>query len=616
MGRFWQAIKQHKQLSQPPLKVLAQHTSLVTLLLLLAQAGLTPAVTAAPTEPDEFPPNPLELTTPDPLLPNPLRPLTAQERQQLAIACDALNLEAQAKLQAGDRVGAFDLWNRELRLRRALGLIPEIQALGRVGDIAWKETDTTQVRWITKRLDAILNQILPPPVPGTVSPTPTPTPLNPGKIPVAPPSQPPASTVPNQSRSPQTQPTPIGKIPVASPNQTLPSPFSNQSSSPQSQPTPIGTTPLGALRSNPLLSSPPQATSAQIRTDQQSSIPVNSSPNRSAQNSSVQVDSSPVNRAQTTAVQTSSVQTNLAQTGSPTSTPSDRSPATTVPSRSIPVTSPTSTSAPATPPILNLDPATRNQVLEALGIAYQQVRLPQVAVRIYEQILADARQRRDEAKVESTLITLGQLHLSWFSYEPAATAFRELLERSRARGDRQYEILYLNQLAYIHEQAKQPEAAVAYQQQLIALYQTVLRDPKPIPPLQIRMGDNYQIMGRVDLAEQSYQAAYQLSQPLLQLAYASDSLQKLAALYLANNRLDAALRVYDFLIGVEQQAYNTYGVMAAYDKIGQIYLFRKNYPQAILAFRRGLDLARQLKYREDYFTGQIQQAAQQGTGGQ
>lgn len=585
MGKFWQSVQQSTRLSHQPLKRLAQQTSLVALLLLVAQSGLTPAVTAAPTEPDEFPPNPLELTTPDPLLPNPPRPLTAQEQQQLAIACDALNLEAQARLQAGDRVGAFELWNRELRLRRFLGLVPEIQALGRVGDIAWKETDTTQVRWITKRLDAILNQILPPPPPSTVTPTPTAPPTNPGKIPVTPSPQPPASS-------------------------TTPS----QSSSPQIKPTATENSPSGVIQSNSS-SSPTQASSAQIRTNQTGSIRVNSSSSSPSPSGAVQASSSQTRGSQASPVQTGSAQPNLAQTSTTTS-PANRPPATTIPNRNIPVTSPTPTSSTATPPLLNLDPATKIRVLEALGIAYQQVRLPQVAVRIYEQILADARQRRDEAKIESTLITLGQLHLSWFSYEPAATAFRELLERSRARGDRQYEILYLNQLAYVHEQAKQPEAAIAYQQQLITLYQTVMRDPKPIPALQIRIGDNYQIMGRLDLAEQSYQAAYQLAQPLLQLAYASDSLQKLAALYLANDRLDAALRIYDFLIGVEQQAYNTYGVMAAYDKIGQIYLSRKNYPQAILAFRRGLDLARQLKYREDYFTGQIQQAAQQGKGGQ
>jgi hypothetical protein len=52
-------------------------------------------------------------------------------------------------------------------------------------------------------------------------------------------------------------------------------------------------------------------------------------------------------------------------------------------------------------------------------------------------------------------------------------------------------------------------------------------------------------------------------------------------------------------------------MMDAYDQIGKIYVSRKAYPQAVTAFQRALVLARQLKYREDYFTAQIQQVSQQ-----
>ncbi|MBE9192145.1 tetratricopeptide repeat protein [Gloeocapsopsis crepidinum LEGE 06123] len=103
-------------------------------------------------------PNPLEITTPDPLLPRPNQPLSPQERQSLATALDQLNIQAQAQLAAGNSIGAFEIWNRELRLRRALGALAEVQALGRVGAIAWSENETTQVQIITRRLQAIQQQ--------------------------------------------------------------------------------------------------------------------------------------------------------------------------------------------------------------------------------------------------------------------------------------------------------------------------------------------------------------------------------------------------------------------------------------------------------------------------
>ena len=82
--------------------------------------------------------NPLEITTPDPLLPYSVeeRPLTPLERLRLTAALEQLNQQAAAKLAAGDRLGAFEIWNRELRLRRALGYLEEVKALSRVGAIA------------------------------------------------------------------------------------------------------------------------------------------------------------------------------------------------------------------------------------------------------------------------------------------------------------------------------------------------------------------------------------------------------------------------------------------------------------------------------------------------
>ncbi|WP_373695776.1 tetratricopeptide repeat protein [Brunnivagina elsteri] len=107
--------------------------------------------------PDKFPPNPLEIRVSDPLLPrNPdKQPLTEQEKQQLEVALEQLNTDAIAKLESGDKLAAFDTWNREIRLRRYLGTIDEVQALSRVGEIAWRNNERPQVQFITQRLQSI-----------------------------------------------------------------------------------------------------------------------------------------------------------------------------------------------------------------------------------------------------------------------------------------------------------------------------------------------------------------------------------------------------------------------------------------------------------------------------
>jgi hypothetical protein len=52
-------------------------------------------------------------------------------------------------LQAGNAEGAFEIWYRELRLRRALGYLEEVRALGRVGEIAWQRTQKFDAQVIT-----------------------------------------------------------------------------------------------------------------------------------------------------------------------------------------------------------------------------------------------------------------------------------------------------------------------------------------------------------------------------------------------------------------------------------------------------------------------------------
>lgn len=403
--------------------------STIAALLTLSMAGQAaptnpPSQPRQPPNPDRFPPNPLELTEPDPLLPGGLkRPLSEAERQRLRPALDQLNEQATAQLRSSNTIEAFNLWNRELRLRRALGFLEEVRALGRVGDQAWKQNLPTQVRPITLRLQAIQKQ--------------------------------------------------------------LQAPLKNQ----------------GGL-------------------------------------------------------------------------------------------------------------SERAQVLPALGIAYQQVRSPGLALSVYQQILSEARQRKDTLAEVNLLNSIGQLHLSWFDYPNAIATYTELLNLSKSRNDQPNTLLNLVQLAYTHEQAKQPAQAAVYQRQVIETYQKN-QQPEPIPALKIKLADQYAASGQLDLAEKTYQDAFELAQPLFQLAYASDALQKLGRLYRSNNRLESALQVYEYLASVQQQAYDVYGVMDAYDQIGQLQLQRKAYPEAIAAFRQGLEVATQLNYRTEYFNEQIQKIAQQ-----
>ncbi|WP_066426991.1 lipopolysaccharide assembly protein LapB [Anabaena sp. 4-3] len=386
--------------------------------------SVTLAQSKDPQQADRFPPSPLEITTPDPLLPSlpKKQPLSLAEQQQLQIALDELNQQATAKLQAGDKKAAFEIWNRELRLRRYLGAVGEVQALSRVGDIAWQQSDRQQLYYITQRLQTIQKQAQP---------------------------------------------------------------------------------------------------------------------------------------------KKSKTQTNI----------------------DFPL-------------------------LQALGVAYQKVRSPKPAIEIYQQILAVVRQQQDTSAEIDTLKTLGELNLSWFNYPQAATAYEELLNFTTARGASQDELTYLQQLAYIYQQGKQPQKAIEVLSRLKAIY-SQNDDQTQLPSVQQAIAANYEILAQenpdlLEAAFTNYQQAYQTAWQLQQFARAAEALQKLIPLYRSQGQIDAALQTNQILLETEVRAANYYGMMQAYDQMGQLYLDKKDYPQALTAFQYGLELARHIKHQEAYFTQQIE----------
>ncbi len=242
--------------------------------------------------------------------------------------------------------------------------------------------------------------------------------------------------------------------------------------------------------------------------------------------------------------------------------------------------------------------------LKALGKAYEQIRVPGQALTVYEQILADARNQDDMATVEATLKTMGELHMAWFDYPKAAETYEELLAQAQS-GRINQEVAYLQQLAYIYDQDQQPDQALPKKQQLVDIYLNQGNDTQ-IPALKIAIASDYNSLNQPEKASQTYQEAYSLAWSLQQFAHASEALQPLAELYLTSKQPEFALQVYEVLLQVEQQSYNYYGLMNTYDKIGQVYLDMNNYPQALAAFQKGLNLAESLQHREAYFVNKIQ----------
>jgi tetratricopeptide (TPR) repeat protein len=101
--------------------------------------------------------NPLLFDRQDPIIPMGYgkRELSSFEKYRLEKAIAKLDRDAQNELEQNRVDAAMELWYRRLRLTRLIDTEVEIEALGKVGAIAWSENRSLDVRNIANRLMAI-----------------------------------------------------------------------------------------------------------------------------------------------------------------------------------------------------------------------------------------------------------------------------------------------------------------------------------------------------------------------------------------------------------------------------------------------------------------------------
>ncbi len=95
--------------------------------------------------------NPLENNDSDPLH-NPDRPLSELEINNLNEAVKQLQQQGETLYKQGQIDAAFQTWYRELRLKRKLGKLTEVETLARVGGIAWQNNRKEDLKNIDNRL--------------------------------------------------------------------------------------------------------------------------------------------------------------------------------------------------------------------------------------------------------------------------------------------------------------------------------------------------------------------------------------------------------------------------------------------------------------------------------
>lgn len=244
------------------------------------------------------------------------------------------------------------------------------------------------------------------------------------------------------------------------------------------------------------------------------------------------------------------------------------------------------------------------ELLTELVQGYEAVKARDLAIAVYQTMLAEAQNRQDIETTKILLTTIARLYLEQLDYHGAAKADEQLLAIAESQGARVQVITYVEQLTYIYSEGRQIEKAIAMRERLIEFY-TNDRDLELVPELKFAIARDYQTLNQPALAIANYQQSYNLAWTLQQFYLAREALVQIASIYQQIPDLDKALQVYEALVVVDRRANNLYGLMTTYMQLGQLHIGGQNYPQAIAAFQQGLEISQQLnstEYESDFHT--------------
>lgn len=246
--------------------------------------------------------------------------------------------------------------------------------------------------------------------------------------------------------------------------------------------------------------------------------------------------------------------------------------------------------------------------LNLLKNAYNSIHDLDKLIYLNGKTLEIAKRENDLSLEKLSLENLGDLYLAKFDYYRAEPIYEKLLQIARQEGDYLAEGIYLRKLAEISQALVNPENSVKYKEEL---FKKAMENPSPnqspsyLPMLKIAIGDDYKQLNQPQLASESYQEAFNMAWEKQLYSLAADALRKLGQLYHQYRQPDVALAIYQELVKVEQLSYNLYGLMDAYDYMATIYLQKQQLNKAREYWQKALEVARNLRYQEDYFLEKI-----------
>ena len=247
----------------------------------------------------------------------------------------------------------------------------------------------------------------------------------------------------------------------------------------------------------------------------------------------------------------------------------------------------------------------RISLLEEIAAMFEILRDVDSAIALYETLVVKAAQVNNQAERQRLLENLANLQESWFRFEVAGKTYQSLIV-ANGTGDPLKQVQYLQGAIRNYQGAGQLDTAIGYQRRLLAQYEAT-GTIQPIPTLMLAIARNYRDLDELEQARTYYLTTYSTALGQNQSDIAREAVQDLADVYLALERTDDVLYLYEQRIALERISYNGYGIMQVFEQLGQLYETEEDPDAAISAYREGLVIANHLGHREAYFSYKLLQ---------
>jgi tetratricopeptide (TPR) repeat protein len=245
------------------------------------------------------------------------------------------------------------------------------------------------------------------------------------------------------------------------------------------------------------------------------------------------------------------------------------------------------------------------RLLESVAKTFEVLRDVDSAIAVYDTLIVRAAQTGNQAERQRLLENLAVLQETWFRFDVAGKTYQSLLASLGAGRDPLKEVQYLQGAIRNYEGAGELEIAIDYQRQLIRKLQQT-GQVQPVPTVTLAIARNYRALNNLSEARTAYTTAYSVALSQQQPDIASNALQDLAELYLAQGKTEEVLYLYNQRLEVERLSYNGYGLMEVFGNLAQLYESQNNPEAAISAYQEALILAQHLNYRVPYFSNRLQ----------